>query len=79
MLHLDREKYLQILRVQGLAAALTALHRDRDGFEFETFEGAQGYQPKAWTTMLEINQFSRELWDTALQEGIATSQQQQHS
>ena len=55
MLHLDREKYLQILRAQGLAAALTALHRDRDGFEFETFEGREGYQPKAWDTMLEMN------------------------
>ena len=74
MIHLDREKYLQILRVQGLAAALTALHRDRDGFEFETFEGREGYQPKSWSTLLEINQFSRELWDTALQEGLAASQ-----
>ena len=73
MIHLDREKYLQILRVQGLAAALTALHRDRDGFEFETFEGREGYQPKSWSTLLEINQFSRELWDTALQEGLASS------
>ncbi len=63
---------MQILRAQGLAAALTALHRDRDSFEFETFEGREGYKPEAWSTMLEINQFSRELWDTALQEGIAT-------
>ena len=73
MFQLDREKYLNILRTQGLAAALTALHRDRDGFEFETFEGQAGYQPESWGHLLEVNQLSRELWDTALQEGLATS------
>ena len=65
MLALDKQKYLQILETLGLAAALTTLHRDRDALEFETFEGREGWNRENWAEMIDINQFSRELWDRA--------------
>jgi hypothetical protein len=64
-LRFDKEKYLAILRAEGLSAALTALHQDTEPLEFETFEGRQGWQPEAWDDLTEIRQFSRELWDLA--------------
>ena len=66
-LQFDRQKYLDILSTQGLSAALTALHRDQERFEFETFEGSAGYQPEAFVDLQEIHQFSRELWNIDLE------------
>jgi len=66
-LQFDRQKYLDILHSQGLSAALTALHRDQERFEFETFEGIAGYQPEAFLDLQEIHEFSRELWNRDLE------------
>jgi hypothetical protein len=63
---LDREKYIQIYRSQGLSAALTALHQDKERLEFVTFEGEQGYQPEVWTTVQQACDLSRELWNLDL-------------
>lgn len=65
MIQFDREKYIQILRNQGVQAAITALHLDTERWETETFEGDQGYQPEMWKDLLAIREFSRELWQMA--------------
>lgn len=66
--HLDRAKYLDILKSEGLPAALTALHRDSEVLEFETFEGAGGYKPEMYAFLEEVRTFSRELWRVSLGE-----------
>ncbi len=64
----DREKYLMILKAEGLPAALTALHKDIERIEFETFEGREGWQPEIFEQLKQIRDFSRELWDSQLTE-----------
>lgn len=68
----DREKYLQILRTDGVNAAITALHLDTERWEIDTFEGTPGYQPEMWKELLAVREFSRELWEIALKEGGKT-------
>lgn len=63
---LDKEKYLRILKSDGVSAALTALHKDTIGWEYEAFEGKKGYQPDMWADIEEVRNFSRELWEIAL-------------
>jgi len=70
--HFDREKYLQILKAEGVQAALTALHRDTTGWEYEAFEGSKGYQPEMWQDLHQVRAFSRELWEIALQQSSVT-------
>jgi len=65
----DREKYLQILRTEGINAAVTALHLDTERWEVDTFEGTEGYQPEMWKDLLAIRSFSRELWEIDLRQG----------
>ena len=62
----SREKYLTILKNEGLNQALTALHLDIERLEFETFEGREGWKPELFETLKQIRQFSRELWDSQL-------------
>lgn len=66
MFKLDREKYLGILEREGLSAAITALHLEQERMEFETFEGEKGWQPELWTELEAVREFSRELWDRAM-------------
>jgi len=68
----EREKYIEILRAEGINAAITALHRDTERWEIDTFEGTEGYQPQMWKELLGIREFSRELWEIALREGGKT-------
>lgn len=65
-LKMDKEKYLQIARTQGAEKAITELHRDMERWEFETFEGPEGYQPGMWKDLEEVRKFSRELWEIAI-------------
>ena len=65
MINFDKEKYIRILKTDGLSAAITALHLDQERFEFETFEGSKGYQPEMWKDMEKVREFSRELWNLA--------------
>lgn len=66
MLKLDKEKYIQLARNRGLNAALTALHLDTERWEYEAFEGDQGWKPEMWNELNEVRKFSRELWKLAL-------------
>jgi len=63
---IDKEKYFRILKSQGLSAALTELHREKEQLEYVTFEGEKGYRPELFGKLQEYCAFSRELWDTAL-------------
>ena len=63
MFAIDREKYIRLMKTEGHNAALTALHRDVERWEFETFEGRDGYRPDIWNELLHVRDFSRELWD----------------
>ena len=63
MLQFDREKYLQIMRSEGAAKALTQLHLDTEHWEIDTFEGDKGYEPEMWKDLLAVREFSRELWN----------------
>lgn len=67
MMKLDKEKYLTILRNEGLNAAITALHKDKNEWEVATFEGEAGYQREMWDALAEFRDFSRELWDRAME------------
>ncbi len=65
---IDREKYIGILRSEGVSAALTALHRDMERNEYQTFEGEQGWNSNLWKNLAEARDFSRELWELALRD-----------
>ena len=65
-LTLDREKYLKILKSDGLSAALTALHRDTERVEYQAFEGRDGYRPDVIDYLERVRDFSRELWRTSI-------------
>jgi hypothetical protein len=65
-LKFDKEKYMRILQSEGVSAALTALHHDTIGWEYEAFEGEKGYQPEMWKDIQQVRDFSRELWEIAL-------------
>jgi hypothetical protein len=66
-MRIDRQKYLDLLKTQGVNAALTQLHLDVRDWEYEAFEGEQGWQPKMWQELEGVRGFSRELWEIALQ------------
>ena len=65
---LDRAKYIEVLNSEGLSAALTALHRDSERMEFETFEGRDGFNPTLYAYLEDVRTFSRELWRVSLGE-----------
>jgi hypothetical protein len=62
----DKEKYLDLVKAEGVPAALSALHHDTIEWEFQAFEGDRGYQPKMWAELQDVREFSRELWEIAL-------------
>lgn len=69
----DKDKYIRIAKTEGVNAALTALHRDTTGWEYETFEGQAGYQPEMFKKLIDVRAFSRELWELALKAESASS------
>jgi hypothetical protein len=69
MFKIDKEKYLAIVKSQGVDAALTALHKDKEDWEFTTFEGNQGYKREMWDDLAQVRELSRELWDLSLKMG----------
>jgi hypothetical protein len=60
---LDRMKYIRIAQEQGVSAALTALHNDYREWEFDTFEGPEGWKPDQYEALRKVRAFSRELWN----------------
>jgi hypothetical protein len=73
MFKLDKEKYHQIVRTEGLNSALTRLYRDTETWELDTFEGENGYKPAQWETLREVRAFARELWDIGLKNSAGSS------
>ena len=65
LISFDPEKYRQLQKTQGTSAALTALQQDIQVWEFETFEGPKGYQPKIWEEIETARELSRKLWTEA--------------
>lgn len=74
MIQINKEKYLEIVRTSGVNAALTKLHQDTNVWEIETFEGDQGYSPEMWKDLEEVRNFSRELWEFALNHSHVSQQ-----
>jgi hypothetical protein len=65
---LNKQKYLELLRSEGLSAAITQLHLDTNNWEIDSFEGPDGYKPKQYDALAQVREFSRELWDLAMTE-----------
>lgn len=61
-----KERYFSIARAEGVSAALTQLHRDIGAWEYQAFEGTEGYQPEMFKKLIDVRAFSRELWEMAL-------------
>lgn len=66
----DREKYLNLYKTRGAAEALTTLQNDTVKWEYEAFEGKEGYNPEMWEELEKVRTFSRELWDMDLREPV---------
>ena len=67
-LSFDKEKYIKIMRTEGVTQALTALHHDTNQWEYQSFEGQNGYQPEMNQALNQVREFSRELWQLALEQ-----------
>jgi hypothetical protein len=65
---IDREKYIRIMRAEGVSAALTSLHQDMERNEYQTFEGDQRWNAGLWKELAQARDFSRELWEVALRD-----------
>lgn len=65
-LNFSKDKYVRILRSSGIDTALTILHQDIRNWEYQSFEGENGYQPAMIQELDEVREFSRELWQIAL-------------
>ena len=63
----NREFYLQIAQSEGISTALTRLQTDAMKWEYQTFEGPGGFQPKSWDALAEVREFARELWNMDLE------------
>ena len=61
-----KQKYLDLVKSDGLEAAVNALHQDLWTLEQECFDTPEGYQPGVWKHLNELRLFSRELWDLKL-------------
>ena len=66
MSQVDKEKYLDIAKQQGLQTAVNLLHHELWQLEQECFDTPNGYQPEVWKKLNELRLFSRELWDLKL-------------
>ena len=65
-INFNKEKYVRILKSSGVDTALTILHQDIRNWEYEAFEGEKGYQPEIIEELDHVRNFSRELWQIAL-------------
>ena len=63
---LQKEKYLEMAKNQGLQVAVNQLHQDLWIVEKEVFDTPEGFQPELWKHLNEMRLFSRELWDLKL-------------
>lgn len=65
-LKFNKEKYLEIVKLEGISKALTQLQKDTMAWEYEAFEGPKGYQPQMIEELEAVRTFARELWDLDL-------------
>jgi len=63
---LQKEKYLEMAKNQGLQTAVNQLHHDLWVVEKEVFDTPEGFQADLWKHLNEMRLFSRELWDLKL-------------
>ncbi|HUP56779.1 MAG TPA: hypothetical protein VM598_04950 [Bdellovibrionota bacterium] len=63
---LDKSKYLDLAREQGISAALTQLHRDMAIVEYQAFEGDRRAEPELLNQLNAMRDFSREIWEIDL-------------
>ena len=63
---LQKEKYLEMAKTQGVQVAVNQLHLDLWEVEKECFDTPEGFQPDTWAHLNEMRLFSRELWDLKL-------------
>jgi hypothetical protein len=68
-LEFNRQKYLNILKTEGYAVAISTLHRDMERVEYQSFEGDMKFETELHRMHDEMRSFSRELWRQALEEG----------
>lgn len=61
-----KEKYLELVKTDGLQNAVNQLHHDLWQLEQNCFDSPDGYQPELWKQLNELRLFSRELWDLKL-------------
>ena len=61
-----KEKYLELVKTDGLQNAVNQLHHDLWQLEQNCFDSPEGYQPELWEQLNELRLFSRELWDLKL-------------
>ena len=66
MFQLNKDKYIRILKAEGINTALTALHKDTERGELDSFEGGDGWKSAQWDKLAEARIFSRELWERYL-------------
>jgi hypothetical protein len=64
----NREKYLELVRAQGVSAVITQLQHDIRMLEDEAFEKEPGWQPDLWEEMKKYRDFSAEVWDLRMNE-----------
>lgn len=62
-----KQKYLDLVKSEGLQIAVNTLHHDLWLLEQECFDSPDGYQADMWQHLNELRLFSRELWDLKLQ------------
>jgi hypothetical protein len=61
-----------MVKTHGLSAAISALHQEKEQLEYATFEGEKGYDPELWKVVQEYCDFSRALWDKAMEQNPNT-------
>ncbi|NDG85718.1 MAG: hypothetical protein EBX52_11875 [Proteobacteria bacterium] len=61
-----KQKYLDLVKTDGLQNAVNQLHHDLWALEQECFDTPAGYKPELWKKLNELRLFSRELWDLKL-------------
>ena len=61
-----KEKYLELVKTEGLQGAVNRLHQDLWTLEQECFDTPEGFQSDIWKQLNELRLFSRELWDMKL-------------
>jgi hypothetical protein len=55
----DKEKYIRMMKAEGISVALTQLHKDTIRWEHQAFEGEEGYHPQMWADLHAVRDSGR--------------------